>query len=326
MIGFSLQRASTMAPAVDALFNFVLWTCLASFLLIVFGKVFFLIKFWRKKRPEHLTPYITGHTATELSVAGILLIWVMVIFYWGWIDYKKLRTAPTDSMEIYVTGRQWSWQFRYPEGQTLMNEMVVPKGRPVKLIMTSEDVLHSFFVPDFRVKQDIIPKTYTSLWFEATKTGEFPVFCAEYCGAAHSGMLAKVKVVEPDEYEDWLTSGKLEAQEKAAPSGAEASGNLAEQGKILYNAKACAACHTTDGKVLIGPSFAGIFGHEVELEGGAKAKVDENYIRESLMEPNAKVVKGFQPVMPTMKGQLTDDEINALIAFIKSLAAEGGKK
>lgn len=319
MIGFSLQRASTMAPAVDSLFNFILWTCLASFLLIVFGKIFFLIRFRRKKRPEHLTAYITGHTATELSVAGILLVWVMVIFYWGWIDYKKLRTAPPGAMEIYVTARQWSWQFRYPEGQTLMNEMIVPKGKPVKLIMTSEDVLHSFFVPDFRIKQDLIPKTYTSLWFEATKTGEFPVFCAEYCGAAHSGMLAKVKVVEPEEFEDWELSGKFAALEKP-------SGNLLEQGKTLYNAKACSACHATDDKVLIGPSFAGIFGDEAELEGGAKALVDENYIRESLMEPNAKVVKGFQPLMPTMKGQLTDDEINALIEFIKSLSAEGGGK
>lgn len=307
-----LPQASTIAPSVDALFSFILWTCVASFLIIVFGKFFFLFWFWRKRRPEQSTPYITGHTITELSVAFVLLVWVMVIFYWGWLDYKKMRTAPADSMEISVIGRQWSWQFQYPDGLKT-NELIVPKGKPVKLIMTSEDVLHSFFVPAFRVKQDLIPKVYTSLWFEATETGEFPVFCAEYCGAAHSNMLTKVKVLEPEAFEEWQALGQMESTPEQAPS---------ETGKMIFTAKGCNACHTVDGKPSLGPTLAGIFDESVELEKGGKVQVDENYIRESLMEPMAKVVKGFPPIMPTQKGQLTEEEIHALIDYIKSLKGE----
>lgn len=306
-----LPQASTMAPAVDALFDFILWTSVFSFLLIVFGKIFFLIRFWRKKGGEHATPYITGHTVTELSVAAVLLIWGMVIFYWGWTDYKKLRTAPAGAMEVYVTGRQWSWQFQYPDGQKT-SELIVPRGRPVKLIMGSEDVLHSFFIPAFRVKQDLIPKSYMSLWFEATQTGEFPVYCAEYCGTAHSAMLSKVRVLEPNDFEDWQLGQQF--AEASAPTE-----NLEALGKTVYTTKACSACHTVDGKASLGPTFAGLWGHKVELADGKKVVVDETYIRESLMEPTAKVVKGFQPVMPTMKGQITEEEIKAVIEYIKSL-------
>lgn len=319
MIGYSLPQASTMASSVDALFSFILWTSVVSFLIIVFGKVFFLFWFWRKRRPEHATPYITGHTVTELSVAFILLVWVMVIFYWGWVDYKRLRTAPADSMEISVIGRQWSWQFQYPDGLKT-SELIVPKGKPVKLIMTSEDVLHSFFVPAFRVKQDLIPKVYTSLWFEATETGEFPVFCAEYCGAAHSNMLSKVKVLEPEAFEEWQALGGAEfvkTDSAALPQQAPS-----ETGKMVFAAKGCNACHTVDGKPSLGPTLAGIYGESVELEKGEKVQVDENYIRESLMEPMAKVVKGFPPIMPTQKGQLNEEEIHALIDYIKSLKGE----
>lgn len=317
-----LPQSSTMAGPVDALFDFILWTSVVSFLMIVLGKLLFLIRFHRRRIPEQKSLYITGHTATELSVAGVLLIWVMVIFYWGWIDYKKLRTAPADAMEINVLGKQWLWEMQYPNGRRLTNELVVPKGKPVKLIMTSADVLHSFFVPDFRVKQDVIPNTYTSLWFEATETGEHPVYCAEYCGTAHSNMLAKVRVLEPEEFERWQLAGFLGEAEAAAPGEAPAPAapkSLADLGKEVFFAKGCQACHTTDGSKGLGPTHKGIFGTTEELEGGGTAVVDENYIRESLMEPAKKVVKGFQPIMPTFQGQLTDEEINALIGFIKSL-------
>ena len=179
LITFRLPQASTMASMVDNLFDFILWTSVISFVGIVFGKLLFLVRFRRKKVPESKTAYITGHTAMEMSVAGILLVWVMVIFYFGWVDYKKLRVAPANSLEINVIAKQWLWEFQYSDGRRLTNELVVPKGRPVKLIMTSQDVLHSFFVPNFRVKQDIIPNTYTSLWFEATQLGEHPIYCAE---------------------------------------------------------------------------------------------------------------------------------------------------
>ena len=309
-----LPQASTMAPAVDSLFNFVLWISIISFLGIVIGKVFFLIRFWRKKRPEHKTAYITGHTAMESSVAFILLVLVMVIFYWGWIDYKKMRTPPSDSMEVNVIAKQWMWEFQYPDGRRLTNELVVPKGKPVKLIMTSQDVLHSFFVPNFRIKQDVVPGTFMTLWFEATQLGDHPIYCAEYCGTGHSMMLGKVRVMEPDAFEEWQVMPIA-----AAATTAVATQNPAEAGKAIYAAKGCNACHSVDGKAVVGPSFKGIFGHEVELQDGKKATVDESYIRESLMEPQAKIVKGFQPMMPTFKGQLTDDEVNAVIGFIKSL-------
>lgn len=308
-MSFHLPQASTMAPMVDQLFDFILITSLISFCIIVFGKLLFLIRFWRKKKAEHLTPYITGHTATEVSVAVLLTIWVMVIFYFGWEGYKKLRAAPSDAMEVNVTGKQWLWEMQYLDGRRLTNELVVPKGKPVKLIMTSKDVLHSFFIPHFRVKQDVIPNTYTSLWFEATQVGEFPVYCAEYCGTAHSKMLAKVRVLEPEDFEAWQVDALPLAVAK----------DLAQWGQEIFAGKGCPACHSVDGTPGVGPSQKGVFGGEEELADGTKMIVDENYIRESLMEPNKKVVKGFQPIMPTFQGQLSEEEINALIAFIKSL-------
>ena len=312
---FRLPQASTMASSVDAIFDFVLITSLISFALIVFGKLFFLIRFWRKKRPEHLTPYIHGHTVTELSVAAVLTVWVMVIFYWGWVEYKKLRVAPAGAMEIQVIGKQWLWEIQYPDGRRLTNELVVPKGRPVKLIMTSRDVIHSFFVPNFRVKQDVIPNTYTSLWFEATQAGEHPIFCAEYCGTAHSGMVGKVRVLGPEEFEAWQFAASIKEE---GTKGGETK-ELSQAGKELFSAKGCQACHSVDGTKGVGPSQKGIFGSEEALQDGSKVKVDENYIRESLMEPAKKVVQGFQPIMPTFQGQLKEEEINALIAYIKSL-------
>lgn len=313
MIGFALRQGSTMAAKVDGLAAFILWTSAISFFIIVFGKLFFIFRFHRRRVPEHQSIYLTGHTATELSVAGILTVWVMVIFWWGWTDYKEFRSAPRGAMEINIIGQQWSWSMLYPNGTKLSNELIVPKGKPVKLIMTSKDVIHSFYIPDFRIKQDVIPNTYTSLWFEAKETGEYPVYCAEYCGTAHSGMLATVKVVEPEEYEDWELGFVDEAKQKGGVR------SLADTGRELYNTKGCVACHTLDGKQGIGPTFSGLYGKEELLEGGAKIGADENYIRESIMEPVTKVVKGYPPIMPTMKGQLTDEELNALIAFIKSL-------
>lgn len=321
-----LPQASEQAIPFDSLFDFILITCIISFVLIVFGKLFFLIRFRRRKRPEHLTPYITGHTKTELGVAFLLLIWVMVIFYWGWIEYRNLKNPPANAYEINVIGKQWLWEIQYANGRTLTNELVVPRGKPVSLILTSADVIHSFFVPDFRVKQDAVPGMYTNLWFTATQTGNYQVFCAEYCGTAHSKMLATVRVIEPEDFEAW-EEGHLELEalappaDRAAPAQAVAARlePLAERGKTLFAAKGCNACHSVDGGPMIGPTLLGIVGHEVELSDGVKVKVDENYIRESIVDPNARIVKGFSPMMPTYKGQLSDEEMNSLIAYIKSL-------
>ena len=324
---FELPQASTMAGKVDALYDFIFWVSLMSFLVIILGTAYFVWRYRRLGDNPSATPYITGHTPTEISVAAVLFIIVMAIFYWGWIDYSEMITTKPNSLEINVTGRQWMWEFEYTNGRKMVNELVVPKGQPVKLIMGSADVLHSFYVPNFRLKQDVVPGAYTKLNFTATQGGEHQVYCAEYCGTAHSKMLAKLKVVEPKEYQRWQTTWEVEqslgiqpaqAAESSAgqPTGIE---NPAERGKGLFAAKGCTACHSVSGQVLVGPSLKGVFGHEIELTDGSKITADENYLRESLMEPSLKLVKGFQAIMPTYKGTLKDDEINDLVAYIKSL-------
>ncbi len=303
-----LPQASTLAPHIDSLFNFIFWLSLISFVGVVVAMVYFAIKYHRSRWDPFKTPYITGHTLMESSVSGVLLVLVMGIFVWGWIDYHKITHAPGDSIEINVIGKQWLWEFEYENGKKLTNELIVPKDKPVKLLMSSADVLHSFFVPNFRLKQDLVPGAYTTLWFTATQVGEHPVFCAEYCGTAHSKMLAKVKVVESQEFDQWI-------QEKPKEGGKVAIANPVELGKELFTTRGCNVCHTITGQSLVGPSLLGIFGKEVEFADGKKLVRDENYIRESLMQPQAKVVKGFTPVMPTFQGTLTDTEINAVIAL-----------
>lgn len=311
MIALSLPNASTFASKVDGLFDFILWTSVVSFILIVGAKVYFLFKYRRCAVPENKTMYLEGHAPTEIGVGVVLTIWVMVIFWWSWKDYKYLRTAPRDAMQVNVLGVQWKWIVQYKNGRKLTNELVVPKGKPVKLIMTSDDVLHSFYVPAFRVKQDVLPKTYTSLWFEATEVGEFPVFCAEYCGLSHSGMIGKVRVLEPADFEAW----ELNMTEASA----FLTKPLEEQGKELATAQGCVACHSVDGTPMVGPSWKGKFGSIEKLSDGTEITVEENYIRESIMEPNAKLVQGFAPVMMTYKGRMSEEEVNAVIAYIRSL-------
>jgi len=312
-----LPQASTLAANFDRFYSFIFWTSFVSFVIIVIGLVWFVIAYRQKKgEGERKTPYITGHGPTEAVWSISLFILVMVIFFWGWVDYRKIIKMPDNALEINVIGKQWVWDFWYLNGRHETNELVVPKGRKVKLLMSSSDVIHSFFVPEFRLKNDVVPGSYTTLWFEATQTGEFQVLCAEYCGTAHSTMLATLKVVEPEEYEQWQRDWKV-AQAKGpvelTPSG------LIDQGKKLFTTKGCNACHTVTGQKLIGPTMKGNFGSVSEMSDGSKVTVDEKYLRESLMDPQAKLVKGYPPVMPTFRGQLTDEETNALIAYIKSL-------
>ncbi len=322
--GMGLPQSSTFAPQVDLLYDFIYWISLISFIGIVGALVYFIFKYHRKRSDSENTPYIEGHPLLEGSVMFGLFVIVMVIFYWGWMDYKKMLTPPPNSLEINITGRQWMWEFEYQNGHKMLNEVVIPKGLPVKFMMTSSDVLHSFFVPDFRIKQDLVPGAYTKLWVNPTELGEYQVMCAEYCGTSHSAMLAKVKVVEPEEYEKWQKKWEWEkrlgvSSVEATPSKPSATESPVERGQKLFTAKGCNACHTITGAALVGPSVKGIFGHEVELENGKKVTADENYIRESIMDPALKLVKGFQPVMPTFKGTLSDDEINSLVIYIKSL-------
>jgi cytochrome c oxidase subunit 2 len=215
-------------------------------------------------------------------------------------------------MEIFVTGKQWMWKAEHPEGQREINELHVPLGRPVKLTMTSEDVIHDFFVPAFRVKKDVLPGRYTSLWFQATKLGTFHLFCAQYCGAYHAGMIGSVIVMEPNAYERWL-------------SGSEQGVTMEAAGEKLFGENGCVTCHLSDGTGP-GPSLLGVYGNPVRLTNGQTLNADDAYVRESILSPTAKIVAGYKPVMPSFQGQLSEEQIMDLVAYVRSLGKQQGKQ
>lgn len=302
------ERASTMAWSVDALFLFILWISIFFTVGISAAVVYFAIKY-RRKHDDEVPVQIEGHLGLEILWSVIPLILMMVMFFWGTKVFLQLVANPADATPIYVVGKQWMWKIQHPDGRREINELHVPVGEKFRLIMTSEDVLHSFFVPAFRTKMDVVPGRYSSLWFEATREGVYHLFCAEYCGTSHSGMTGRVVVMSPADYAKWLSG-----QAPAGPAG----GAMADVGAQLFTAKACNTCH--DGRPgALGPPLAGTFGHSVTLADGSEVVVDEGYIRESILNPQAKLVRGFQPVMPTYKGQLSEEEILQLITHIKSL-------
>jgi cytochrome c oxidase subunit 2 len=303
---FMPPAGTALATEYDNLYSFLIWSSFIACAILIGGMIYFVLKYKRKTNNDK-TPYISHNTFLEFLWSFIPLVIFMVCFAWGWVVYHHMRTMPEDALEVHVFGQQWSWSFEYKSGKASTNEFYVPVGRPVKLIMTSKDVIHSFFIPSMRIKQDVIPGTYTAIWFNAEKTGDYQIFCTEYCGAAHSNMLAKMHVVPVADYEKWLQ----ESDEGLS---------MAERGQKLFNDKGCVACHSTDGSTKVGPSWKGLFGSERELADGSKAKGDENYIRESILNPNARVVKGFPSgVMPTFQGQLSEEQLNALVEFIKTL-------
>lgn len=306
------EVASNLAGKVDGVLLTITLLSLFFFVLITVILVVFAVKY-RRKRDDEETPYITGSEPLEIIWTVIPSILLIALFVYGFVVYKEMRTPPADSVDITVTGKQWLWTFDYYNGKKTLNELYVEQNRPVRLVMMSDDVLHSFFVPGFRVKQDVLPGRYVQLWFTPTKIGTFDIFCAEYCGTGHSVMLGKVNVLSPEAYDIWENGLPGEG------GGAVASLPPAELGEKIYKEKGCNACHSIDGSTLVGPSFKGVFGHTVELADGSKVDADENYLRQSILEPQSQVVKGFQPVMPSFKGILSDDEVTAVIAYIKTL-------
>jgi cytochrome c oxidase subunit 2 len=302
---------STTAHLVDQLFYFILGISIFFFALIVLLMVLFVLLYHRRPGVRAVKT-ATHSTPLELTWSGVPLVLVIVIFAMGFNGYLEMRTPPANAYEIQVIAKQWSWTFQYPNGYK-DNNLHVPVDRPVLLVMTSDDVIHSLFIPYFRLKMDVVPGRYTRAWFHALDPGEYDLYCAEYCGGyggrGHSDMLAKVVVHPPGEFEKWL----------------QEAGNLlkrlppAEAGRELYLRNGCAQCHSVDGTILVGPSFKGIFGQTHQFEDGTSAPVDENYIRESIVDPGAKVRKGFKNQMPTFQGRLSDQEITAIIAYIKSL-------
>jgi cytochrome c oxidase subunit 2 len=297
------ERASSIAGSVDALFIFLLIVTGLVSLLIFVCLVYFAARY--RYRAGVAAEQIEGSTPLELTWSVIPLFVFLAIFTWGAVVYFKERTPPRDSTEVYVVAKQWMWKLEHAEGQREINELHVPVGRDVKLIMTSQDVIHSFFVPAFRIKQDVLPGRYTTVWFRATKPGTYHLFCAEYCGTQHSGMIGSVVVLAPAQYEAWTSGGS--------------TGPLSATGEKVFAELGCGTCHRSDAQGR-GPNLQGLFGKQVQLQDGRTVVADENYVRESILDPGAKIVNGYKPVMPTFQGLLSEEQLNALVAYLKSLS------
>ena len=305
------EQASTVAGQVDALFLFLVAITVFFTGLIFLLVVVFALKY-RRRSDDERPKAIHGSLVLEAFWTVVPLGIALAIFVWGTYLYYVISRPPAAAMEIYVVGKQWMWKLQHPTGQREINELHVPVNRPVRLTMTSEDVIHSFYVPAFRIKADVVPGKYTSTWFEATKTGEYHLFCAEYCGTSHAVMGGRIVVMEPAEYERWLTGG---ASAESLPAAGEA----------LFARLACNTCHKSDGSGR-GPSLVGKFGKTEKLASGETVAVDESYVRESILNPQAKITTGYPPIMPTFKGLVTEDQLLQLIAYIKSLKMDGQAK
>jgi len=301
------KASSTLAPDVDLAWNAVLWLSIVMFIGVVGTMFYFMYRYKRRKEGEK-TSEIDHNTALEVSWMVIPFILLMGLFGIGLKGYLNAHVAPAEALEVKVTAAKWLWTFTYPNGTVTVNELAVPKGKPVHLVMSSQDVLHSFWVPEFRIKQDVVPGMYTTTWFQADEARDFTIECTEYCGKGHSEMLGAVMVMEPAAFEDWLDKGG--SKEDLPP---------VELGQKLFTTRTCNTCHSLDGTRIQGPTFKGIFGRKEILADGSEVTVDENYIRESLLNPGAKIVKGYPPVMPTFQGMLKDKDIDALIAYLKTL-------
>jgi cytochrome c oxidase subunit 2 len=308
------DSASTISDRVDALFFFLVGTSLFFATLVSVLIVVFAVRY-RRSRKGALATHIEGSLPLEIVWSAVPLALSMVMFGWGAKLYFDTARPPAGAMEITVTGKQWMWKLQHPEGPREINDLHVPVGQPIRLTMTSEDVIHSFYIPAFRVKRDVLPGRYSTAWFEATKVGSYHLFCAEYCGTKHSQMIGTVYVMEPEEYERWL-------------AGVPAGETPVEAGEKLFSSLRCNTCHN-EGPDARGPSLVGVFGSQVPLaDGRSVVLADEAYIRESVLEPGAKVVAGFKSpsIMPTYKGQVGEEQILQLVAYIRSLAEPRGEE
>ena len=304
------DKATELAGEVDALYFTALGISAFFTLLIAVLVLYFAVRYRRRSDDEVGQPEKAGMWL-EITWSVIPLIILMGMFVWGTKVFIDAYRPPSNAVEYFVTGKQWMWKFQHPEGQREINHLHVPVGQPIRLTMTSEDVIHSFFVPAFRVKADVLPGRYTTLWFDPVHPGTYTLFCAEYCGAEHSRMIGSVTVMEPGDYEAWL-------------AGAEAGPTPTATGAELFRAKACDTCHRPDSAAQA-PILHGLFGESVETADGEVLEVDADYVRQSILEPYAKIVRGYQPLMPTYQGQLTEEEILQLITYIKSLSDQASE-
>lgn len=306
---FFPDQASTIAPQVDYLYLFLVLITTFFSLLIAILIVYFAIKYRKStgRQPEQ----IHGSTLLEIVWTVIPLGISMVIFLWGAALYFHMQRPPSNALEVYGVAKQWMWKFEFPGGQREINSLHVPTGRAVKVTLISQDVIHSFFVPAFRVKTDVLPNRYMTSWFEATTPGTYHLFCSQYCGTKHSGMIGEVVVMKPEDFAAWMESGKAE-------------GSMAAAGEKLFQQFGCTTCHRPDSGAR-GPNLEGLYGRPVRLQDNRVVVADENYIRESILDPNAKIVSGFQPIMPTFRGVITEEGMLQIIAYLKSMSEQAGQ-
>ncbi len=320
-LGLFPEQASTMAARVDALFLFITAVCVFFGVLVAALIVTFAIRY-RRREGNLVAEQIEGSLLLETVWSVIPLVIAMTIFVWGAIVYVAIARPPNNALEIFVVGKQWMWKLQHMEGRREINELHIPTGRPVKLTMTSEDVIHSFFVPAFRVKADAVPGRYTTVWFEATKSGRYHLFCTEYCGTQHSRMIGSVIAMDPYDYQAWLAGDVISA------GGAAEMISPAERGRQLFVSTGCTACHAVDkaseasAAAMQGPSLVGLYGEEVALSDGSTVVADEGYLRTSILNPLSDIVAGYQPVMPPYATRLSEEDVLSLIAYIRSLGAE----
>jgi len=301
-------QASTQAARVDNLYFFML-AVTVFFTVLVAGLVIVLALKYRRRKADDVGANIHGSTALEVIWTAIPLLISMVMFVWGASVYFAMARPPAEAMEVYIIGKRWMWKAQHLTGHREINQLHVPVGTPVKLLISSEDVIHSYYIPAFRQKMDAVPGKTTTMWFEANKVGTYQLFCAEYCGTQHSGMIGKVIAMEPREYQQWLAAG--------APAG-----TLTSSGEQEFSTLGCVTCHRDDGKGR-GPLLAGVYGKPQQLANGSTVIADESYLRESILNPQAKVVQGYAPLMPAYQGQISEDALASLLAYIKSLEKPG---
>jgi len=303
------EQASSIAGQIDLLYLFLVVVSVIFSFLAAFLVIFFAIRYRRRPGQKPPTPPHADNRL-ELIGSGFLLVLLMIMFVWGAKVFFQNYRFPSDSIEILVIGKQWMWKVQHPQGKREINELHLPLGQPIKLTMTSEDVIHSFYIPAFRVKQDVVPGRYTAMGFTPTKLGKYHLFCTEYCGTEHSKMGGWVYVLTPQDYQEWLQTGQ---------KGAVAQGSPVEMGAQLFTSLGCATCHHS-GSGQLGPNLTGVYGHTVVFEDGTETVADENYLRESILNSQARIVKGYQPVMPLFKGLVNAEQLSHLIAYIKSLS------
>lgn len=304
-------QATEIARHYDSLYVFLLWSSFISCVLLVGGFIYFSMKYKRRSEQDK-TAYISHNGLLEFTWSFIPFVIFMIVFGWGFYIYREMRSMPKDALEVLVEGQKWNWTFYYKNGKISAGELYAPVNTPVKLVMTSKDVIHSFFIPSFRIKQDVVPGRYTAQWFKAELLGDFQAFCTEYCGESHWNMLAKVKVVSQEDFDKWLATDPYKGM------------SAMEVGAKVYTSR-CAACHslTIDNSAAktaaqIAPGWKNLFGATRSFADGSSAQADENYIRESMLNPMAKVVKDYAPSMPVFAGQLSEQEIMSVIEYIKA--------